>query len=56
MVLIFVILTADDWSNIMRLIAHTFGAPGLIHCTLAMIVGHFMLLNLFLAILLKYID
>lgn len=56
MLLIFQILTADDWNNVLRLVEHTFGVLGLIHCVLAMVVGHFMLLNLFLAILLKYID
>jgi hypothetical protein len=55
MLLIFVIITADDWSTIMRLIAQAHGVPGLIFSMLAMITGHFMLLNLFLAILLNHI-
>ena len=40
----------------MRIVVHSHGYFGVAFCTSAMVVGNFMLLNLFLAILLKYID
>lgn len=40
----------------MRIVVHSHGYFGVIFCVSAMVIGNFMLLNLFLAILLKYID
>lgn len=40
----------------MRIVVHSHGYFGVGFCTSAMVIGNFMLLNLFLAILLKYID
>jgi uncharacterized membrane protein len=56
LMLIFIILTSENWNAIMRIVVHSHGYFGVGFCTSAMIIGNFMLLNLFLAILLKYID
>lgn len=54
--LIFIILSSENWNSIMRIVVHSHGYFGVAFCTSAMVIGNFMLLNLFLAILLKYID
>lgn len=40
----------------MRIVVNSHGYFGVGFCVSAMVIGNFMLLNLFLAILLKYID
>jgi len=55
----FIVLTGENWNAVMRIIIHNF--PDLYwtavgyYCS-AMFIGNFMLLNLFLAILLKYLE
>ena len=56
LMLIFIILSSEDWNRIMRIVVNSHGYFGVVFCTSAMVIGNFMLLNLFLAILLKYID
>ena len=55
----FIVLTGENWNSVMRIIIHNFPdsywtAVGY-YCS-AMFIGNFMLLNLFLAILLKYLE
>lgn len=54
--LIFIILSSENWNTIMRIVVRSHGYFGVFFCSSAMMIGNFMLLNLFLAILLKYID
>jgi hypothetical protein len=54
--LIFIILSSENWNQIMRIVVNSHGYFGVGFCVSAMVIGNFMLLNLFLAILLKYID
>lgn len=56
LMLIFIILSSENWNTIMRIVVRSHGYFGVFFCSSAMMIGNFMLLNLFLAILLKYID
>ena len=56
LVTMFIILTGENWNEIMRIVVHAHGHGAVFFFVSAMVIGNFMLLNLFLAILLKYIE
>ena len=53
---IFIALTGDDWSTWMLLLQRNVGNFGIYYTVSLIIIGQFILLNLFLAILLKNFD
>mmetsp|Transcript_115787 Transcript_115787/g.160661 ORF Transcript_115787/g.160661 Transcript_115787/m.160661 type:complete len:111 (-) Transcript_115787:2880-3212(-) len=55
LVTIFIVLTGENWNEIMLLVMKQHGPIASIYFISVIIIGNFMLLNLFLAILLKYI-
>jgi hypothetical protein len=56
MLTVFICITGENWNEIMHLVCHQFGPFYAFYFVSIVICGNFMLLNLFLAILLKYID
>ena len=56
MVTIFIILTGENWNEIMYIVIRNYGFGSCIYFVSLIIIGNLMLLNLFLAILLKYIS
>lgn len=56
MVTIFIILTGENWNEIMSLAIKQHGWVASLYFLSLMVVGNFMLLNLFLAILLQYLS
>lgn len=56
MLVMFILLSGENWNEIMAIVWHAHGLGAIFFCVSAMIIGNFMLLNLFLAILLKYIE
>ena len=56
MVTVFIIVSGENWNDICDMYAHKYGAQYTIYFIQLILVGNFMLLNLFLAILLKYVD
>jgi hypothetical protein len=56
MVTVFIIVSAENWNEIAETTCAKFGRQYSVFFIQLVIVGNFMLLNLFLAILLKYID
>ena len=52
----FVVLTGENWNEIMQITVLNFGEGAIFFFITAMAIGNFMLLNLFLAILLKFIE
>jgi hypothetical protein len=56
MMTVFICLTGENWNAIMLLFANKFGHGYCLYFISIIIVGHMMLLNIFLAILLKYIE
>ena len=56
LITIFIILTGENWNEIMYLVIRRYGFGAAFYFVSLMVFGNFMLLNLFLAILLKYIS
>lgn len=56
LLVMFILLSGENWNEIMRIVWHAHGGLAIFFFLTAMIIGNFMLLNLFLAILLKYIE
>lgn len=56
LVTMFIVLTGENWNEIMRLIESNVGYIAIPFFVSAIVIGNFMLLNLFLAILLKFIE
>ena len=56
MTTVFIIVSAENWNEISEITCTKFGIQYAGYFIQLVIVGNFMLLNLFLAILLKYID
>ena len=56
MVTIFICLSGENWNEISQIISFKFGKFYCIFFMMIVMFGNFMLLNLFLAILLKYIE
>jgi len=56
MLVIFIILTGENWNDVMRTLYNAHGWTAIIFVVSAVIVGNFIMLNLFLAILLKNIE
>lgn len=53
---LFILLSGENWNEIMYIVYLQHGIIAIIFFISAMVIGNFMLLNLFLAILLKYIE
>ena len=56
MVTVFICLSGENWNEVSHLISFKFGKFYCIFFIMIVMCGNFMLLNLFLAILLKYIE
>ncbi len=56
LITIFIILTGENWNEIMYIVINKKGLGTSLYFIALMIFGNFMVLNLFLAILLKYIS
>lgn len=56
MLVMFILLTGENWNDIMRTLYNEHGWTAIIFVESALIIGNFIMLNLFLAILLKYIE
>lgn len=56
LVTMFIVLTGENWNEIMRIVVNAKGIAAVPFFVSAIVIGNFMLLNLFLAILLKYIE
>jgi hypothetical protein len=56
MLVMFILLTGENWNEIMRTLYNAHGWTAIIFVESALIIGNFIMLNLFLAILLKYIE
>lgn len=56
LVTVFILITGENWTDISHVTMDAFGKASAIYFISAMMIGHFMLLNLFLAILLRYIS
>ena len=56
MLVMFILLTGENWNDIMRTLYNANGWTAIIFVESALIIGNFIMLNLFLAILLKYIE
>ena len=59
MITMFIVLTGENWNYAMNTVAFAFPekrALAIIFFTTGILIGHFMLLNLFLAILLKFLE
>jgi hypothetical protein len=56
LLVMFILLTGENWNEIMAIVWNAHGSLAIFFFVSAMIIGNFMLLNLFLAILLKYIE
>jgi len=56
MLTVFIVITGENWNEVMHNTCNKFGPFYSIYFISIVICGNFMLLNLFLAILLKYID
>ena len=59
MITMFIVLTGENWNEVMAIVLLSYPAKSfltVIFFTSSMLIGNFMLLNLFLAILLKYLE
>ena len=56
LVTMFIILTGENWNEIMDIVVYNHGTYAIGFFVSSVLIGNFMLLNLFLAILLKYIE
>jgi voltage-gated potassium channel Kch len=56
LITVFILITSENWTEISHLTMNTYGVYAVIYFISAILIGHFMLLNLFLAILLRYIS
>ena len=56
MLTVTIVLTGENWNEVMHHTANTFGAWSCFFFIQIIIIGNFMLLNIFLAILLQYTD
>ncbi len=56
LITIFIILTGENWNEVMYIVIRRYGIKASFYFVSLMVFGNFMLLNLFLAILLKYIS
>jgi hypothetical protein len=56
LLVMFILLSGENWNEIMAIVWNAHGVLAILFFVSAMIIGNFMLLNLFLAILLKYIE
>jgi len=55
LITIFIILTGENWNEVMFVVINTYGSASSLYFVSLIIFGNFMILNLFLAILLKFI-
>jgi predicted membrane protein len=55
-VTVFVLLTGENWTEIAHVTMNSYGYASAVYFISAICIGHFMLLNFFLAILLRYIS
>jgi hypothetical protein len=53
---VFIVMSGENWNEIMKCVCNSFGPFAAIYFVQILVVGNFMLLNLFLAILLKYTE
>lgn len=56
MLTMFVLLSGENWNDINNTLYNAHGIPALLFCISAVVIGNLVLLNMFLAILLKYIE
>jgi len=56
LLVMFILLTGENWNDVMRTLYNANGWTAIIFVESALIVGNFIMLNLFLAILLKNIE
>ena len=59
MITMFVVLTGENWNEVMRTVIHTYPEKELVSIIFfvsAMLIGNTMLLNMFLAIMLKFLE
>jgi voltage-gated potassium channel Kch len=56
LITVFILITGENWIEISHVTMNTYGVYAVIYFISAILIGRFMLLNLFLAILLKYIS
>jgi len=56
LLVMFILLTSENWNEIMRILYNSHGWTAIIFTMSALIIGNFIMLNLFLAILLKNIE
>lgn len=56
LITVFIIITGENWTEISHQTMNSYGVYAGIYFISAILIGKFMLLNLFLAILLKYIS
>jgi voltage-gated sodium channel len=55
LVTVFILLTSENWTEVCHLAIAQYGYSASLYFVSAICIGHLMLLNLFLAILLRYI-
>ena len=59
MITMFIVLTGENWNEVMSIVLLSYPEKSfltIMFFTSSMLIGNFMLLNLFLAILLKYLE
>ena len=59
MITMFIVLTGENWNEVMRTVIYTYPEKELVSIIFfvsAMLIGNTMLLNMFLAIMLKFLE